>query len=51
MNFQRPVTNIWNNNKVKQPKQLDQLIYRSNLLGSDLSITNFGGDNTSSRII
>ncbi len=51
MNFQRPVTNIWNNNKVKQPKQLDQLIYRSNLLGSDLSITNFGGGNTSSKII
>jgi rhamnose utilization protein RhaD (predicted bifunctional aldolase and dehydrogenase) len=43
MNFQRPVTNISNNNKVKQPKRLDQLIYRLNLLGSDLSITNFGG--------
>jgi rhamnose utilization protein RhaD (predicted bifunctional aldolase and dehydrogenase)/NAD(P)-dependent dehydrogenase (short-subunit alcohol dehydrogenase family) len=29
----------------------DQLRYRSNLLGSDLRITNFGGGNTSSKIM
>src|ERR1700675_1622957 len=35
------------------PRGLDQpklLRYRSNLLGSDLRITNFGGGNTSSKI-
>ena len=43
MNFQRPVANIWNN-KLNKLSQLNQLIYRSNLLGSNLSITNFGGE-------
>ena len=38
-------------NKSNKLSQLNQLIYRSNLLGSDLSITNFGGGNTSSKII
>ena len=50
MNFQRPVSNIWKN-KSNKLSQLNQLIYRSNLLGSNLSITNFGGGNTSSKII
>src|SRR3954469_16022157 len=27
------------------------LLYRSNLLGSDLSVTNFGGGNTSAKLI
>jgi rhamnose utilization protein RhaD (predicted bifunctional aldolase and dehydrogenase) len=27
------------------------LLYRSNLLGSDLTITNFGGGNTSAKLI
>jgi rhamnulose-1-phosphate aldolase/alcohol dehydrogenase len=31
--------------------QLNQLIKRSNLLGEDLKVTNFGGGNTSSKII
>ena len=30
-------------------KTLEQLRYRSKVLGSDLRITNFGGGNTSSR--
>ena len=30
--------------------QLSLLRYRSNLLGADLRITNFGGGNTSSKI-
>ena len=30
------------------PEQL--LLYRSNLLGSDLTVTNFGGGNTSAKI-
>ena len=32
------------------PDQLALLRYRSNLLGADLRITNFGGGNTSSKI-
>src|SRR3954447_21724025 len=40
--------NLW-----KEPQgmdELDVLRYRSNLLGADLRITNFGGGNTSSKI-
>jgi|TARA_B110000263_G_C15306976_1_gene510936 rhamnulose-1-phosphate aldolase/alcohol dehydrogenase len=50
MNFQKKINNIWNK-KSNKLSHLNQLIYRSNLLGSDLSITNFGGGNTSSKII
>lgn len=32
------------------PDELERLRYRSNLLGADLRITNFGGGNTSSKI-
>src|SRR5882757_5302 len=32
----------------KNPSEL--LLYRSNLLGSDLTVTNFGGGNTSAKI-
>ena len=28
----------------------ERLLYRSNLLGSDLRITNFGGGNTSAKV-
>src|SRR6266404_2565704 len=43
---------LWNDQKVKQLEgnQLSLLRYRSNLLGADLRITNFGGGNTSSKI-
>ena len=33
----------------KRPEEL--LLYRSNLLGSDLTVTNFGGGNTSAKLI
>ena len=49
--LQKPITNKWNDSKACKLNQLNQLIYRSNLLGSDLSITNFGGGNTSSKIL
>src|SRR6059058_684828 len=39
--------NLWNNPQEKD--ELDLLRYRSNLLGADLRITNFGGGNTSSK--
>jgi rhamnulose-1-phosphate aldolase/alcohol dehydrogenase len=49
MRFQKNVINNWKENFNKQSK-LNQLIIRSNLLGSDLKVTNFGGGNTSSKI-
>jgi rhamnose utilization protein RhaD (predicted bifunctional aldolase and dehydrogenase)/NAD(P)-dependent dehydrogenase (short-subunit alcohol dehydrogenase family) len=43
---------LWNDEKAKElsGNQLSLLRYRSNLLGADLRITNFGGGNTSSKI-
>src|SRR5690349_23726670 len=41
----------WNDQVVQKLDGPDQLRYRSNLLGSDLRITNFGGGNTSSKIV
>ena len=50
MRFQKNVTNNWKDTFNKQSK-LNQLITRSNLLGADLKVTNFGGGNTSSKIL
>jgi len=43
---------LWNEEEAKPiaSNQLAMLRYRSNLLGTDLRITNFGGGNTSSKI-
>jgi rhamnose utilization protein RhaD (predicted bifunctional aldolase and dehydrogenase)/NAD(P)-dependent dehydrogenase (short-subunit alcohol dehydrogenase family) len=43
---------LWNEEHARQlgGNQLGLLRYRSNLLGADLRITNFGGGNTSSKI-
>lgn len=43
---------LWNDEHAKKvaSSQLSMLRYRSNLLGRDLRITNFGGGNTSSKI-
>jgi len=43
--------NRWNNAEAsgKSPEEL--LLYRSNLLGSDLTVTNFGGGNTSAKLM
>lgn len=43
---------LWNDDRAKAlgGSQLSLLRYRSNLLGADLRITNFGGGNTSSKI-
>lgn len=43
---------LWNEDRTRQlgSDQLALLRYRSNLLGADLRITNFGGGNTSSKI-
>jgi len=41
--------NLWNEEEVARQSPLEQLRYRSNRLGEDLRITNFGGGNTSSK--
>ncbi len=41
----------WNHEYEKKLDEPEKLRYRSNLLGSDLRITNFGGGNTSSKIM
>ena len=46
----RYLTNQWDNRAAASLNEPELLRYRSNLLGSDLRITNFGGGNTSSKI-
>lgn len=41
---------LWDDNIARTLSEADCLLYRSNLLGSDLSITNFGGGNTSAKL-
>ena len=47
----RLLQNLWEDGRadVLKGQPLDLLQYRSNLLGADLRITNFGGGNTSSK--
>lgn len=42
---------LWDPNTASGMDEPELLRYRSNLLGSDLRITNFGGGNTSSKIV
>ena len=44
------LSNKWNKKYASKLSEEARLKYRSNLLGSDLRITNFGGGNTSSKI-
>jgi len=41
---------VWNADHAATLDQPNLLLYRSNLLGSDLRITNYGGGNTSAKI-
>ncbi|WP_226037402.1 bifunctional aldolase/short-chain dehydrogenase [Aquibacillus saliphilus] len=43
------VQNKWGNNQTKFESGLEELVYRSNLLGSDRSVANWGGGNTSTK--
>lgn len=47
------VLNLWDDRKEASysENQIDLFLYRSNLLGADLRITNFGGGNTSCKTI
>jgi len=44
------VPSLWDDAKAAALDEPGLLLYRSNLLGSDLRITNFGGGNTSAKI-
>ncbi len=44
------LANLWDEAKVATMSEPEQLLYRSNLLGSDKRITNYGGGNTSAKI-
>ncbi|SDD55213.1 rhamnulose-1-phosphate aldolase/alcohol dehydrogenase [Terribacillus halophilus] len=43
------VQNKWNESDAKQFEGLEELVYRSNLIGSDRSVCNWGGGNTSMK--
>lgn len=44
------VSYLWDDEKAKDMSELELLVYRSNLLGADLRLTNFAGGNTSTKI-
>jgi len=43
--------NKWDTAKAKDMSEPEKLLYRSNLLGSDKRITNYGGGNTSAKVM
>jgi len=45
-----PLSDLWDDAHAADLDEPGLLLYRSNLLGSDLRITNFGGGNTSAKI-
>ena len=47
---QAPLENKWNEADASTMTEPERLRYRSNLLGSDLRITNYGGGNTSAKV-
>jgi rhamnulose-1-phosphate aldolase/alcohol dehydrogenase len=42
---------LWNDEEADQLQGVDRLVYRSNRLGDDLTLTNTGGGNTSSKLM
>ena len=47
----RGLENLWDDNEAKGMSEPEKLLYRSNLLGSDKRITNYGGGNTSAKVM
>jgi rhamnulose-1-phosphate aldolase/alcohol dehydrogenase len=49
----RHVSYLWDEKKAAElePDEVSLLVYRSNLLGADLRLTNYGGGNTSCKVI
>jgi rhamnulose-1-phosphate aldolase/alcohol dehydrogenase len=50
LRFDAPLPDLWDDEHAASLDDPGQLLYRSNLLGSDLRITNFGGGNTSAKL-
>jgi rhamnulose-1-phosphate aldolase/alcohol dehydrogenase len=44
------LANLWDEAKAHAMSEPERLVYRSNVLGSDKRVTNYGGGNTSSKI-
>ncbi|KAA9010104.1 bifunctional rhamnulose-1-phosphate aldolase/short-chain dehydrogenase [Histidinibacterium aquaticum] len=42
--------NLWDDAKAASMSEPEKLLYRSNLLGSDKRVTNYGGGNTSAKV-
>ena len=45
------LANLWDNARAGAMTEAEKLLYRSNLLGSDKRITNYGGGNTSAKVM
>lgn len=45
------VKNLWNQEIATQAKGLEELVYRSNLIGTDRAVCNWGGGNTSMKTV
>jgi rhamnulose-1-phosphate aldolase/alcohol dehydrogenase len=48
--FDPPLPDLWDDDRAASLDEPGLLLYRSNLLGGDLRITNFGGGNTSAKL-
>lgn len=48
---QAKLENLWDSNIAAGKSEPELLLYRSNLLGSDKRITNYGGGNTSAKVL
>ena len=44
------LANLWDDEKAAALSEPERLVYRSNTLGSDKRVTNYGGGNTSSKV-
>lgn len=45
------VKNMWDSNEASSKSGIEELVYRSNLIGSDRAVCNWGGGNTSMKTI
>ena len=43
--------NRWDDNAASGKSESELLLYRSNILGADKRVTNYGGGNTSAKVI
>ncbi|MFN4128386.1 MAG: bifunctional rhamnulose-1-phosphate aldolase/short-chain dehydrogenase [Paracoccaceae bacterium] len=43
--------NLWDDARASDMSESEKLLYRSNLLGSDKRVTNYGGGNTSAKVM